>query len=314
MSFDTVLSGANQGLIWAVLALGVFISFRLLDFADLSCEGCYACGALTTAMLLKGGTNPVLAALIAFLVGCLAGAMTGILHTKLKIPPIMAGILTMTSLYSINLMITDASPTVNIGSAPEIYGQVGDFAKAIFGAAARRTYVSLALGILIATAIIFILYWFLGTEMGCTIRATGDNEKMCRAQGINTDFSKVLGLALSNGLIALAGCLMCQYQSSANVTMGIGAIVIALASIIIGEVLFSFARGFILKLTGIVVGAVIYRVIISIIIATELMSTNNLKLLTALVVIAVLGFPIVMGNIRSAMKRRAKRKEAAHAE
>ena len=314
MNLDTIFSGANQGLIWAVLALGVFISFRLLDFADLSCEGCFSCGALTTAMLLTNGVHPLFALLVAFLVGCLAGTMTGVLHTKLKIPPIMSGILTMTSLYSVNLMITDSSPTVNIGKSPELYGIVGEIAKSLFGTAARRTYVSLVLGAVIACAIVFILYWFLGTEMGYTIRATGDNERMCRAQGINTDMSKILGLALSNGLVALSGSLLCQYQSSANVTMGVGAIVIALASIIIGEAIFSFAKGFVLKLTGIVVGAVVYRVIIAVIINTGIMPPNNLKLLTALVVIAVLGFPTAAKAIRTAWKRRTKRKEAVHAE
>ncbi len=304
LSIDTILTGTCQGLIWALLALGVFISYRLLDFADLSCEGCFACGAAVSAVLITKGMPPILSLLLSFFVGCLVGVVTGLLHTKLKIPPILAGILTMTSLYSVNLMIMQ-SPNINIGKFPALYDQV----NALFGIG--RRYSALLLGILLVVIVVCALYWFLGTELGCTVRATGDNEKMCRAQGINTDHAKILGLALSNGLIAMAGSLLCQYQSSANVTMGVGSIVIALASIIIGETIFKRARGFILRLFGVGVGAVLYRLIVTVIIDANIMSADNLKLLTALVVVLALGLPVMIGNVSKAFRHHKKKKGGA---
>lgn len=300
MSITTILTGSCQGLIWALLALGVFISFRLLDFADLSCEGCFTCGAAVTGVLIANGLHPILALICSFFAGCLVGVVTGLLHTKLKIPPILAGILTMTSLFSINLMIMQ-SPNINIGKFSSLYDQVNGLLDI------GRRYAALLLGILLVVIVVFALYWFLGTELGCTVRATGDNEKMCRAQGINTDNAKILGLALANGLTAVAGSLLCQYQSSANVTMGVGAIVIALASIIIGETIFRPARGFIARLFGVAVGAVIYRVIVAVIIDANIMSADNLKLLTALVVVVALGLPTVIGGIRGTLRRRKKK-------
>ena len=226
----------------------------------------------------------------------------------------LAGILTMTSLYSINIRImsmaegVEGTSTLFLLSYSDkmIYTQT----NSLLGIG--RTYSAILLGALIAAAIVALLYWFFGTELGCTIRATGDNEKMCRAQGINTDLTKILGLSLSNGLVALSGCLLCQYQSSVNVNMGVGAIVIGLASIIIGETIFMRAKGFIARLSGIVVGAVIYRVIVSVVVWSG-MPAADLKLLTALVVVVALGLPTVMVSCRAWRKRRAERR-ATHAE
>ncbi len=291
---DTLLSGACQGLIWAVLALGVYISYRLLGFADLSCEGSITCGASVAAMLIWKGVNPFLTVLIAFLAGCLAGTVTGLLHTKLKIPPILAGILTMISLYSINIHImsiaTEKTGTANLSLLKYKDSTIYAVANKVlhFG----RTYTSLFLGVVIAAALVAVLYWFFGTELGCTIRATGNNERMCRAQGIDTDFTKVLGLALSNGLIAMAGALLAQYQNYADVNMGVGSIVIGLASIIIGEAICAKLNGFVAKLAGIVVGSVIYRIVVAFVIYSG-MPSADLKIMTAVIVIIALSIPQV---------------------
>ena len=291
---DTILGGVNQGFIWAILALGVYVSYRLLDFADLTCEGSVTFGASLAAMFIWKGVPAIVAVLLAFLGGMLAGAITGVLHTKLKIPPILSGILTMISLYSINIHImslaSGSSGTANLSllnySKDTLYAQF----KNLFGMA--KTPASLVLGILIAALVIVLMYWFFGTEFGCTIRATGTNANMCRAQGIDTDFTKIVGLALSNGLIALAGSLLCQYQSYSDVNMGVGSIVNGLASIIIGETLFAKAKNFAVRLIGIVAGAVIYRIVVAIVIYSGMPSTD-LKLMTAVIVAIALSLPMV---------------------
>lgn len=309
---DTLLNGASQGLIWAVLALGVFVSFRLLDFADLSCEGCITCGASVSAMLLWLNVNPLLALLASFLAGCIAGAFTGVLHTKLKIPPILAGILTMIALYSINIHImsiaTGASGTANLSLLSylndTLFGQISNLTGI------SRKYTTLIVGLLFSAAIIGLLYWFFGTELGCTIRATGDNEKMCRAQGINTDLTKILGLSLSNGLIALSGGLIAQQQGFSDVNMGMGAIVIGLASIIIGETIFAKARGFLWRLISIVCGSVIYRVVVAFVIYSG-MPASDLKLMTAVVVIVALSLTTFKNQIVTFFKKHFPKREKA---
>ena len=305
----TITAGISQGFIWAVLALGVYISFRLLEFADLSCEGSVTLGASIAAMLIWKGVNPFLASLLAFCGGCIAGSVTGILTTKLKIPPILSGILTMISLYSINIHImslaTGVSGTANLSlltmKDKTIYGML----RAVTGL--DKTYVTLLCGVVFATVIIAILYWFFGTEVGCTIRATGSNERMCRAQGINTDTAKILGLAISNGMIALAGSLLCQNQNFSDVNMGVGAIVIGLASIIIGETVFMKVKSFALKLVGIVLGSVIYRVVVSIVIYSGMTSTD-LKLMSAIIVMVALSLPIIKNAFYSSAKKRSVKK------
>lgn len=277
---DFLLKGISQGLIWALLALGVYLSYRILDFADLSCEGTITLGASVASLMLTKNLNPALAILVAFISGCIAGAVTGILHTKLKIPPILSGILTMTALFSINLHIM-GSANIQLNSVPTLYSKLTGLLKL------NKTNLSLILGVLVCVLVMIILYWFFGTELGASIRATGINEKMCRAQGINTDTTKIIGLALSNGLIALAGAFLCQYQGYANINMGVGAIVIGLASIIIGEALFAKFKNFFLALSGIVVGAVIYRVVVAFVLYLN-MPADDVKLMTAVVVIVAL--------------------------
>lgn len=286
---DILVSGLNQGLIWALLALGVYVSYRLLDVADLSCEGTITLGASVGAFLIYKNVNPFLAILVAFIAGMLAGALTGVLTTKLKIPPILSGILTMTALYSVNIHImslaTGEAGTSNLALSTSkfstVFGQLNGLLHL------GKQPVALLFGFVFLAAVIGLLFWFFGTELGCTIRATGNNAAMCRAQGVNTDFTKILGLALSNGLIALCGTMLSQYQGYVDVNMGIGSIVIGLASIIIGEALFSFASEFIFKLLGIVVGAVLYRVIVALVIFSGMPSTD-LKLMTAVVVVVAL--------------------------
>lgn len=310
---DTLLAGICQGLIWAVLALGVYISFRILNFADLTCEGCITLGASVSAMLIWKEVNPFLSVLLAFLAGCAAGAITGLLNTRLKIPPILAGILTMISLYSINIHImslaTDSGGTANLSlltfRSNTAYAQV----SSLLGLG--RVNSALMFGVVVALAVSGILYWFFGTELGYAIRATGANASMCRAQGINTDLTKLCGLALSNGLIATSGALLCQYQNYSDVNMGVGSIIIGLASIIIGETLFFGFRNFYMKLVGIIVGAVIYRVVVAVVIYSGMPSTD-LKIMTAGIVTIALALPVIRKSAASSrlLKNRQNNRKA----
>ncbi|MBQ7347137.1 MAG: ABC transporter permease [Clostridia bacterium] len=300
---DILLSGTTQGLIWAILALGVYVSYRVLDIADLTCEGCITLGASVTALLLWKEVNPWLAVLIAFLAGCIAGGITGVLHTKMKIPPILAGILTMISLYSINIHImsiaTEKQGTANL-SLLRIDNLYTDFSSSKLGELLNmgKTNAALLIGVIFCVGIIAILYWFFGTELGSSIRATGNNEKMCRAQGIDTDLTKIIGLALSNGLIAVSGALLSQYQGYSDVNMGVGSIVIGLASIIIGEAIFARTKRFAIMLIGIVVGSVIYRLVVSLVIFSGMPSTD-LKVMTAVVVIVALCLTSFASKVRA---------------
>lgn len=286
---DILLSGASQGLIWAVLAFGVYISYRLLDIADLSCEGTITLGASAAALLIWRGAHPALALLAAFAAGLAAGCITGLLHTLLRIPAILAGILTMISCYSVNIHIMSAATgtagTANLSLINYQSGTLFTQLKQLLGLGKQDA--ALVFGAVFTGLLIAAIYWFFGTEAGCAIRATGDNEKMCCAAGINTDAAKVIGLALSNGLIALAGALLCQYQGYADVNMGVGAIVIGLASIIIGEALCGRIINFALRLLFVALGSVAYRVVVAVVIYSGMPSTD-LKLLTAAVVVAAL--------------------------
>ena len=287
--FEILLSGGTQGLMWGLLALGFYIAFRILDFADMTCEGSITLGATVTSLCLWKGVSVFIAMPLAFLSGCVAGCVTGILHTKLKIAPILSGILTMSALYSVNIHImgaaTGASGTANLSLLKYSDSTVFAIIQKILPLS--KTNVALIFGVIVVLGIMALLYWFFGTELGCAIRATGNNEKMCRAQGINTDITKITGLAIANGLIALSGSLLCMYQGYADVKMGVGSIVIALASIIIGEAIFAKARNFFLFLVGIAVGSIIYRVIVALVIYSG-MPSDDLKLMTAAVVVAAL--------------------------
>lgn len=307
MNIVMALFGAvSQGLTWAILALGVYITFRILDFPDMSCEGSFATGGSISAILMvQLHWNPFLTLIVAILAGMAAGIITGFLHTKLKIPAILAGILTMVGLYSINLRIMGQPNTSLIGQKT-IVSIIKDFfptAKELgIKDSVLQTAVSLLIGLIFTALVIGVLYWFFGTELGCCIRATGNNAAMVRAQGVNTDKMKILGLILSNGLIALSGALVTQSQGYADVGMGVGAIVIGLASIVIGEVLFFKVKNFAYKLIFIAIGSIVYRSIIAIVLQMGL-STDDLKLLTAVVVAVALSVPVLIKN------RRAVRKE-----
>ena len=268
-----------QGLIWGILAIGVFITYKLLDFSDLTVDGSICTGGAVAALLIINGVPVAIAMIAAFCAGALAGLITAVLHTRMGIPPILAGILTQLALYSINLRIMGKSM---------LAVSVDKFNLLV---SVRNQQVSCLVALLFVVAIIGLLYWFFGTELGCAIRATGANSNMSRAQGINTDRMKLLGLVLANGLVGLSGGLYTQYLGSVTVNMGRGAIVIGLAAVIIGEVLFSkIFRNFALRLAGVVVGAIAYYVVIALVIQLGL-NTDDLKLFSAVFVAVALFVP-----------------------
>lgn len=286
---------ASQGLIWGIMAIGVYLTYKILDIADLTVDGSFCTGAAVFVMLFSAGWNIWLAMLLAAAAGMLAGLVTGLLHTLCGIPAILAGILTQLGLWSVNLavMAMKANVSINVIDAKTLdklmvsLRFVQDVAK---GSRPFWRHPIFVVGIF-TLVLIALLYWFFGTELGCALRATGSNGSMARAQGINTNFGKVLGLMLSNGLVALSGALLAQYQSYADINMGRGAIVIGLASVIIGEVLFSrIFRNFGLKLFAVSIGAVIYYIVIQAVLSMGL-NSNYLKLLSAAVVALFLSVP-----------------------
>lgn len=291
-----IFGAVSQGLTWAILALGVYLTFRILNFADMSCEGSFALGGSISAVLMVNFQwNPFLTLIVATIAGAAAGAVTGFLHTRLKIPAILSGILTMIGLYSVNLRVMGQANTSLIGQSTIISIIKGVFPEAKelgIKDSTLQTWVTMGVGLVFIVAVIAILYWFFGTEIGCCVRATGNNEAMVRAQGVNTDKMKILGLLLSNGLIALAGALVTQSQGYADVSMGVGAIVIGLASIVIGEVLLVRVKNFAGKLLSIVIGSIIYRIIIAVVLQFGL-ATDDLKLFTAIVVALALSVPVL---------------------
>lgn len=295
----SVYGATAQGLTWTIFAMGVFITFRILNYADLTCEGSFALGGSISSVFVVGlKLNPYLSLLVAFIAGMAAGSVTGFLHTKLKIPSILSGILTMFGLYSINLRIMGQPNTSLIGNRSlisMIKDKLPTAAELGVKDIALQTGVILTIGLTFSLIAIAVLYWFFGTEIGSCIRATGNNDTMVRAQGVNTDMTKIAGLSLSNGLIALAGALVTQTQGYADVGMGQGVIVIGLASIVIGEVLFFKAKNFALKLLSIMLGSVIYRIIIALILRLGL-DTNDMKLFTAMVVALALSIPTILKN------------------
>ena len=280
------LPGAvSQGVIWGIMAIGVYITYRILDVADLTVDGSIATGGAVAAMLIIGGCNVWVALAAAFVAGMLAGFVTGVFHTFMGIPAILSGILTQLALYSINLRI--------MGNKANVALSVNKYNLLVSSRNARALSLENPLLVLaiFTVALIAVLYWFFGTERGCSLRATGANANMARAQGINTNFDKVIGLMLSNGIVALAGGLLTQYQGFSDVGMGRGAIVIGLAAVIIGEVVFSKVfHNFGLKLLAVSLGAIIYYIVIQVVLWLGL-NTNDLKLLTALVVAIFLATP-----------------------
>jgi putative ABC transport system permease protein len=301
--FRAVPGSIAQGLIWGLLALGVYITYKLLDFADLSVDGTIATGGAVAVMLIKSdlGINPWVALVFSFLVGMLAGLVTGLLHTALGIPPILAGILTQISLYSVNLNIMGSS---NEAVSVDKYNLVVSL-RYVTGTSATRVRV-FATCILFCVVVVAALYWFFGTEQGHAIRATGCNGQMARAQGINTNFCKVVALMLSNGIVGLSGGLYAQYQGAADVNMGRGAIVIGLAAVIIGDVIFGkICAGkrfsFAYTLFAVITGAIIYYLVLNIVLWLKFPS-DDLKLFSAIVVAIFLAIPYLKD------KRKASRR------
>lgn len=287
--FSSLLNAAPgaiaQGLLWGIMAIGVYITFRILDVADLTVDGSLATGGAVCIMLMRSGCNPWVALLCAFLAGVLAGMVTGLLHTRCGIPAILAGILTQLALYSVNLRImsSKSNQPISVDKYNLIVSQ--RFVKEL---SLRNPLVP---AIVTLVVLIAILYWFFGTEYGSALRATGANPRMASAQGVDTRITVTVGLMLSNGLVALAGALLAQYQGATDVNMGRGAIVIGLAAVIIGEVLLGkVVHNFALKLATVVVGAVVYYMVLQIVLQLGL-NTNDLKLFTALIVALFLSIP-----------------------
>ncbi len=313
MSFLTSLMNAlpgaiAQGLGWGIMAIGVYITFRILDVADLTVDGSLATGGAVCVMMIRAGINPWLSMLCAMAAGMLAGLITGVFHTRCGIPAILSGILTQLALYSINLRIMGgkANQAVSVDKYDLLLSQRYVRTLSLDN--------PLPLLIVLTAVIVAVLYWFFGTEKGSSVRATGANPHMARAQGINTNSNIVLGLMISNGLVALSGALLAQYQGSSDINMGRGAIVIGLAAVIIGEVIFGKLFSNIgLKLLAVSIGAIVYYIVLQIVLQIGL-NTNDLKLITALIVAIFLTLSYVnLRKTRRKPRRAAKEGEEHHA-
>ena len=276
--------GVAQGVLWGIMVLGVYITYKLLDIPDLTTDGSFTLGGCVATVAILAGVDPILATIMGLVAGFLAGAVTGILHTVFEIPAILAGILTQIGLWSINLRIMDGkanNPLLKADTTISFYTDLLGI---------TQSQASLLVGIILVVIVIAILYWFFGTEIGSALRATGDNEDMIRALGVNTGHTKLLALALSNALIGLSGAMVAQMQKYADINMGRGAIVIGLAAIVIGEVLMGRAKNFGVKLLSAVVGAIIYYLVYQVVIWLKV-DTDLLKAFSAVVVAIFLAIP-----------------------
>ena len=290
---DLIIPTIAQGLLWSVLAIGVYLTFRVLDVADLTVEGSFPLGAAVAAALIVKGVSPIPAIFVACFAGMLSGVVTGILTTRFKIPALLSGILTMIALYSVNLRVMGKANLPLLG-VDTLFTQFGWISE-------DKQTVIFAVGLVVVLLVGAFCYWFFGTEIGAAIRATGFNPNMIRANGVNTDVTVILGLLLSNGLVAISGALVAQSNGFADVGMGVGTIVIGLASVIIGEVLFgtpSFWR----CLISVVLGSVVYRIVIAVVLQMG-MPPNDLKLFTAILVAAALALPLLQGKVKERRRR-----------
>ena len=294
MSITAFIGAMELGLVYSLLAFGTFISFRILNVADLTVDGSFVLGAAASAMFTVAGM-PVAGIFAALIAGAIAGIITALLQTKMGIQPILSGILTMTGLYSINLMVMSGKANIPLLNKINIF----TYAENIIGGKAYKIFMLAA----VISAVFIILNWFFRTQLGLSIRATGDNEDMCRASSIDTDFIKIIGFALSNSIVALSGALVAQMQQSADVSMGSGMVVISFASIIIGSVIIK-NRNITLGLLSVVIGSVIYRLIIALILTTNF-PPSYLKLISALVVIIALSIPNFKKRMELNKMRRA---------
>ena len=299
---DLFVPTLSQGLLWSILALGVYLTFRVLDIADLTVEGSFPLGAAVAARLLSEGSGSFTAIFAACAAGMLAGVVTGFLTTKFKIPALLAGILTMIALYSVNLRVMGKA-NLSLLRQETLFTRFAWLCD-------DRQFVVLAVGFAAVLLLSLLFYWFFGTEIGAAIRATGFNPHMIRANGVNTDVTIILGLLLSNGLVAISGALIAQSNGFADVGMGVGTIVIGLASVIIGEVLFGTngfmkalfgSNGFLICLISVILGSVVYRAVIALVLELG-MPPNDLKLFTALLVAAALALPLLQAKLLQARK------------
>ncbi len=281
---DLLVPTTAQGLLWAVMALGVYITYRVLDVADLTVEGSFPLGAAVAASMLSAGFGPIPSFIVAAIAGMLAGVVTAILHTKMKIPALLAGILTMIALYSVNLRVMGKANLSLLGTDTTF-----SIIRNMFGLNSANT--TLVVGVLATVLVAVFMYWFFGTEIGAAIRATGFNQQMIRAQGVNTDVTIMLGLLISNALVAISGALVAQSNGFADVGMGTGTIVIGLASVIIGEVLFG-TRSFKNCIISVILGSVVYRIVIAAVLQMG-MPPNDLKLFTSILVAFALAMPLI---------------------
>ena len=286
---NLAVSTVAQGLLWAVMALGVYVTFRVLDLADLTCEGSFPLGAATAATLMASGHSVGTAIVAAAVAGMIAGAVTGFLTTKMKIPALLAGILTMIALYSVNLRIMGKANLSLLG-----VDTVFSFTQEALGL--NTAYTTFVVGLAATLIVVIAMYWFFGTEIGAAIRATGFNQQMIRAQGVNTHMTIILGLIISNALISVSGALVGQNNGFADVGMGVGTIVIGLASVIIGEVLFG-TRSFKNCLVSMVLGSVVYRIVIAVVLQMG-MPPNDLKLFTSVLVAIALSMPLIKEKLK----------------
>ena len=272
-----LISALAQGMLWAIMAIGIHVTYRILNISDLTSESAFALGGAVVATAIVAGVDPILATLLATVSGALAGFVTCFLHTKLHIPSLLAGILSMTGLYSVNLRIMGKA-NIPLNMSDTILTNLSE----LLGFARDRD-AAILLGIVVSIIIVILLIWFFNTEFGFSIVATGSNDQMIRANGVNSDLTIIAGLMLSNALIALSGALVSQYNGYADVGQGIGAIVVGLASVIIGEVIFKNKNLFI-TLIGIIAGSVIYRLIVALVINLDFISANDMRLFTAIIV------------------------------
>ena len=280
---DLLVPTTAQGLLWAVMALGVYITYRVLDIADLTVEGSFPLGAAVAASMLSAGYGPIPSFVVAAIAGMVAGVVTALLHTKMKIPALLAGILTMIALYSVNLRV--------MGKANlSLLGTDTTFSIIRKMLSLNSAYTTLVVGLLATVLVAVFIYWFFGTEIGAAIRATGFNQQMIRAQGVDTDVTIMIGLLLSNALVAISGALVAQSNGFADVGMGTGTIVIGLASVIIGEVLFG-TRSFKNSVISVILGSVVYRIVIAVVLQLG-MPPNDLKLFTSILVAFALAMPL----------------------
>lgn len=297
--FNALPGACAQGLVWGIMAIGVYITYKILDLADLTVDGTMCTGGAVCIVMMMTGHSVGFSMFCAFLAGVLAGLATGLLHTAMGIPAILAGILTQLSLYSVNLRILGGK--ANQAISLDKYDLLVSLRWIRDVPFYKNTIFVVAVAIILLVA---VLYWFFGTELGCSIRATGSNQNMSRAQGINTDLTKILGLMLSNGIVALSSAFLAQYNGFVDINMGRGAIVVGLAAVIIGEVVFGRIHGnFAFRLVSVAAGAIIYYLVMQIVMWLGLLSTNDNKLLSAIIVAVFLAIPYLKGKYFTRLKK-----------